>query len=105
MAGFFTNVKRWIQTRDFWDESGNNRQRDQWAREDEEERKKRNLQAVRTPDPKPTTPSFGQQQQTPLFDPANPLKKVGSQSQFGMGVNSTDPLMLNTKPKNTLSLS
>lgn len=104
MAGFFTNVKRWIQTRDFWDESGNNRQRDQWAREDEEERKKRNLQAVRTPDPKPTTPSFGQQQQTPLFDPANPLKKVGSQSQFGMGVNSTDPLMLNTKPKNTLDV-
>lgn len=104
MAGFFTNVKRWIQTRDFWDESGNNRQRDQWAREDEEERKRRNLQAVRTPDPKPTTPSFGQQQQTPLFDPSSPLKKVGSQSQFGMGMNSTDPLMLNTKPKSTLDV-
>lgn len=70
---------------DFWDKKENQAQREQYAREDEEERRRRAIRdiqpTVQASRPNPTE----NRPELPIFDPANPLKKVGSQSQSILG--------------------
>ena len=92
MANWFT--KR-ISGLDFWDKEENQRQRDQFAREDEEERKRKaQLAATKSVSQNNTTlrsaPSVALEPQKPStnFDFNKPLQTVGCQSEFTL----KDPL-------------
>jgi len=79
MANFFKKI---ISGLDFWDKDENARQRQQFAKEDKEEKRRRAAEKVRSYTAPPKTAPLFDNAITPDYDPKNPLKKVGSQSQF-----------------------